>query len=182
MIAAQVIIKDGLTEPLEAFGKFAPRMLDGVLKTTGLKYRSFLRKQYLGGQMLYSRPNIGPLWASLYVGRKKGAKHVFVIGTKKTTITTVVGMGKVKRIFSGAVALANIYEHSGGYVIEPKNQKCLVFKNKNGDTVFTKRVVGQERPFMSSSAAAFNWAEALDKSADRVIGEKLKQLGFGVQS
>lgn len=175
MIAAQVVVHDGITQPLERFGAAAPKMLDLILKTAGYRYRAFLRKNYLSGQMLAQQT--GQLAGSIVVGKKKGSAHVFLVGSKKIVSKQDFGGLVIRRSYGDGVKLSNIFEHAGGYTITPKTAKALVFSTPEG-LVFTKRVQGRERPFMSASAAAFNWGAAFDSSTEQVIARELKKLGL----
>lgn len=177
MIVTQVIVKDGLTEPLEKFGKRAPKMLDSVLLSVGYKYRAFIRRDFIAGQMLYSRPGIGPLWMSLFSGRAKGKKHVAIVGAKKTTTTSDMGGFLVRKTFE-ASHLGNIFEHAGGYTIVPKKKKYLTFQI-DGKWIRVPEIKGKQRPFMSASAAAFNWAAEMDASAEKMAAREMKKAGLG---
>jgi hypothetical protein len=167
MILTEVRVTDGLTQPLEQFGERAPKMLDTILKITGYRYRKYINKDYLSGQMLSRRT--GSLAASTIVGKKKGGGHIYLVGQKSK--------GYASRGAVVVTKLANIYEHSGGYVIEPKKAKCLVFQGPDG-LVFVKRVEGKARPFMSQSASSFPWADTFNRTSDDVIAKELKKLGM----
>lgn len=175
MIVAQVKVQDGLTEPLGRFGAGAPKLLDQILKIVGYRYRTYIKKNYLSGQMLAQ--STGGLVQSLAVGKRRGVNHVYLVGSKPVIDRQNLGGVRVSRANLGVVKLANIYEHVGGYVIEPKTAKRLFVATPSG-IFFPLRVEGKERPFMSQSAATFGWAEAFDKTADEVIGKELKRLGF----
>lgn len=174
MISIEVIIGDNVTEPLERFGKAMPAYLDKVLRLVGSQYRANLKKNYLAGQVIGRQS--GDLVRSIYVGRARGRRHVYVVGQKAVVKRTNLGVVTVVRRSSDRVKLANIYEHPGGYVIEPKTAKVLVFE-KDGKIVFTKRVRGRDRPFMSASSRNFPWDTAFEKTTDEVVLEAMKEAG-----
>lgn len=170
MIAVEVAVTGDLEQAFARFGNgHAYKLADKTIRLVGYRYRSYLKKEYLSGQMLGKRS--GQLTDSMVVGRPKGygSRLVYLVGGKK----------KVRKDGSNtaaAIKLANIYEHAGGYVIEPKNARTLVFTAPDGSTVFTKRSQGRERPFMTASAKAFDWKGAFAKSEEDVIGKELKRL------
>lgn len=176
MTGIDVIVTDGVTDKLERFGRDAPKHLDRILRMVGSQYRAELKKKYLSGQMLGR--NSGNLVRSLYVGQARGRRHVYVVASKAVKSTQDFGGVAIVRRESGSMKLANIYEHSGGYTIVPKNKKCLMFVTKDGNIVFTKKVTGQSRPFMTASAKAFNWPGAFEKTTDRIITEEARRLGL----
>jgi len=178
MIGLEVVVTDGVSDRLAAFGSAAPRMLDTILRMVGSQYRAELKKKYLSGQMLGR--NSGSLVRSLYVGRSRGKKHVYIVGNKAVRSKQDFGGVAIVRRDAASVKLANIYEHAGGYTIVPKNKKALMFVTSDGQIVFTKRVVGRSRPFMSASAQAFAWPSAFTKTTDRVVDEECKKIGLGV--
>jgi hypothetical protein len=176
MIVVEVIATDGVSGKLERFGRDAPKHLDKILRMVGSQYRAELKKKYLSGQML-GRVS-GNLVRSLYVGPAKGKRHVYVVGQKATKSVQDFGGVSIVRREAVGIKLANIYEHAGGYTIVPKNKKCLMFVTKEGNIVFTKKVTGHARPFMTASAKAFNWPTAFEKTTDRIITEEARKLGL----
>jgi hypothetical protein len=122
--------------------------------------------------------NTGNLVRSLYVGRARGRRHVYIVASKKVKSKQDFGGVSIVRSESESLRLANIYEHAGGYTIVPKNKKCLMFVTKDGNIVFTKKVVGQARPFMSASSKAFDWSKAFENTTDRIITEEAHKLGL----
>lgn len=168
MIAVQVVVSGNLEADMAKFGDTAPKLVDRVIRIVAYRYRKDIRKNYLSGQYLGKRS--GNLQKSLVVGRKRGTKFVYLVGSKgvKDKKTGIVNVSSVK--------LANIYEHAGGYTIEPVNKKALCFTAADGSLVFTKHVHGQARPFMSASAKNFNWEEAFEKTENEVMGKELKKL------
>jgi hypothetical protein len=179
MIAAQIIIKDDVKDRLDQFGKQAPKLLDKVLRMVGSQYRAELKKRYLSGQMLNRRE--GNLYRSIYVGQLRGHRHVYVVSSRKTTSSQNLGGVSIKRTDSGSIKLANIFEHSGGYTILPAKAKALVFVADDGKIVFTKRVQGSQRPFMSQSARDFRWDSAFQKTTDAVVLEAANFIGLEVE-
>ncbi len=178
MMRTSIILEDGVKDKLRQFGSRFPKALDKVLYRVGTQYRAELKKKYLSGQMLGRRS--GQLIKSLYVARAKGEKHCYVVGQKTITERQDFGGVVLVRSSSESLKLANIYEHSGGYTIVPKKAKALVFVAPDGKIVFTKRVQGRERPFMSTSAQRFNWVQAFEKTTDKIVAEEAKLSGMEV--
>jgi len=176
MIGLSVVVTDGVSDRLHAFGRAAPSMMDRILRMVGSQYRAELKKNYLSGQML-GRVS-GDLVRSLYVGRAKGRKHVYVVGQKAIKSRQDFGGVAIRRSDSSRLKLANIYEHAGGYTIAPKEKKALMFVASDGTIVFTKRVVGRARPFMSASARAFNWTQAFARTTDRIVIDESGKIGL----
>lgn len=176
MTGMEVIVTDGVTDRLERFGRDAPKHLDRILRMVGSQYRAELKKKYLSGQMLGK--DSGNLVRSLYVGQARGRRHVYVVASKKTKSKQDFGGVAIVRSESASMKLANIYEHAGGYTIVPKNKKCLMFVTKDGNIVFTKKVTGRQRPFMSASSKAFGWSKAFENTTDRIITEEARKLGL----
>jgi hypothetical protein len=168
MVTIQVVVSGTLEEDMAKFGDTAPKLVDRVIRIVAYRFRKDLRKNYLSGQYLDKRS--GDLQRSMVVGRKRGAKFVYLVGSKgiKDKKTGMVSVSSVK--------LANIYEHAGGYTIEPVNKKVLCFTAADGSLVFTRRVHGQAKPFMSDSAKRFDWNTAFQKTEAEVIGKELRKL------
>ena len=178
MIGLDVIVTDGVSERLESFGASAPRMLDKILRMSGSQYRAELKKKYLSGQMLARQS--GDLVRSLYVGRAKGQKHVYIVGSKAVKSRQDFGGVAIARSDASRIKLANIFEHAGGYTIRPAARKALMFVAPDGTIVFTKRVTGRARPFMTASAQAFNWSAAFESSTTKTIHEECMRIGLEV--
>jgi hypothetical protein len=185
MIAGEIIVNEGpIVAALERFGANAPKALDKVLKVTGYRYRAFVRKSYLSGQMLNAET--GQLRDSIIVARKRGRTHSFIIGGRKKVDKQDLGGVVLRRTNSEGIKLANIYEHQGGYVIVPKNRKALIVPVARGfagamgpsagGVFFAKRVEGHARPFMSASAAAFPWAATIEKTAEAYYEKALREM------
>jgi len=179
MIGLSVVVTDGVSDRLHAFGRAAPSMMDRILRMVGSQYRAELKKNYLSGQMLGR--SSGDLVRSLYVGRARGKKHVYIVGSKAIRSKQDFGGVAIRRSDASRIKLANIYEHGGGYSIAPKEKKALMFVAADGTIVFTKRVRGQSRPFMTASARAFNWTQAFSKTTDRIVIEETGKIGLGAK-
>jgi hypothetical protein len=176
MTGLQVVVTDGVSDKLERFGRDAPKHLDRILRMVGSQYRAELKKKYLSGQMLHK--NSGNLVRSLYVGKARGKKHVYIVGSKSTRSTQDFGGVSIVRKDAASLKLANIFEHAGGYTIVPKNKKVLMFVTRDGNIVFTRKVTGQSRPFMTASAKAFGWNKAFENTTSKIITEEARKLGL----
>jgi len=176
MIGLSVVVTDGVTDKLERFGLDAPKHLDRILRMVGAQYRAELKKKYLSGQMLGR--DSGNLVRSLYVGKARGKKHVYVVGSKSIKSRQDFGGVAIVRSESSSIKLANIYEHAGGYTIVPKTKKHLMFVTRDGNIVFTAKVSARSRPFMTTSARAFGWSQAFEKTTDRIITEEARKIGL----
>lgn len=149
----RIQIQDEVTQRLEAFGKNAGTILDRALLATGYRYRSFIKSNYLSGQML--RKRTGAAQRSISVRLSKRAYHLVNIYTP----------------------LANIYEH--GAVIRPKQRLVLRFPAEGGFVFSRRPIVLRRRPFMSYSEHAFNFQEAFNRSAEEEIAKGLAKYGLG---
>jgi len=176
MTGIEVNITDGVTDKLERFGRAAPKHLDKILRIVGSQYRAELKKKYLSGQMLGR--NSGNLVRSLYVGKQRGRDHVYIVGSKSVKSRQDFGGVAIVRRDAASLKLANIFEHAGGYTIVPKVKKALMFVTSDGNIVFTRKVTGQARPFMSASSRAFAWAQTFESTTSRVITEEARKLGL----
>lgn len=168
MIGIQVVASGSLDDDMARFGQTAPKLVDRVIRVVAYRYRKEIRKNYLSGQYLAERT--GLLQKSLVAGRKRGTKFVYLVGSKgiKNKTTGFVDVTSVK--------LANIYEHAGGYIIEPKQAKALRFALSNGTIIFSKSVKGKAHPFMSASSEDFDWETAFQRTEIDVIGREIKKL------
>jgi len=173
----QVVVHGGVEAKLEQYALHAPKYLDRVLRLVGSQYRAMLKKNYLSGQMIGRQS--GDLYRSIYVSKVKSKKHVYRVGSKAVKSKQDFGGVAIVRT-SDATRLANIYEHAGGYSIQPKTRKALMFVTPDGQIVFTKRVSGQARPFMSASSRAFNWSQAFSTATDKVVTDEFAKLGIKV--
>src|SRR3989339_1616176 len=163
MIAVQVVASGDLESDMARFSDHAPKLVDKVLRIVAYRYRKDLQTNYLSGQYLKQRT--GNLKKSLVVGRKRGAKFVYLVGSKATK-------DKSTGLYSAqSIKLANIFENPAGYTIKPKNAKALRFMAVDGSLVFTKEVKGRPRPFMTDSAKNFNWTAAFEKTTEEVIAK-----------
>lgn len=167
MIGLQVVAHGDLEQAFSRFEGQAVKLADRVLRIVAYRYRKYVRTEFLSGQ--YLGKNTGDLNRSLVAGRAKGKKLVYLVGSKgiKDKATGIVSTGSIK--------LANIYEHAGGYEIKPKDAKVLVFQTDQG-FVFTKKVRGESRPFMTDSTRRFSWDTAFRITEEEVIGKELKRL------
>jgi hypothetical protein len=163
MMEMEVHFKGNLEESLARFGDHVPKLADKVVRIVAYRYRKALKSEYLSGQYLEKRS--GTLQKSLIVGRKRGEKLVYLVGSKR-----VHGKGVA------TAKLSNIYEHAGGYTIEPKDKKALVFQAADGSYVFTKRVQGKEKPFMTDSTRSFPWIATFEQATEEVIIKEMKKL------
>ena len=168
MIAVQVAVSGDLEGDMARFGDHAAKLVDKVIRIVAYRYRKDIKTNYLAGQ--YLKAWSGDLQKSLVVGRKKGSKFTYLVGSKgiKDKTTGIVNMGSVK--------LANIYEHAGGYTIVPKRAKALRFMAADGSLVFAKSVHGEAKPFMTDSSKSFDWTTAFAKTEEEVIGKEIKKL------
>lgn len=172
MIVTQVVIKDDITPALDQFGAQMPKLLDTVLRIVGYRYRAHIKKNYLSGQMLGIET--GQTIQSLVVGKRRGAKHIYIVGSRKVTSRQDFGGVALRRTNTEGVKLANIFEHQGGYVIEPKKAKALIIPVASG-IYFAKRVEGRARPFMTQSAQTFSWGPTIEKTVLEVVEKQLKK-------
>ena len=169
MIGLEVIASGNLEADFAKFSDHAPKLVDKVLRIVAYRYRKHLLTDYLSGGMIGSRS--GTLKKSVVVGRKRGAKFVYLVGSKGVK-------NKADGTYNAnAIKLANIYEHSGGYTVRPKNKKALRFMGDNGEFVFIRgEVHGRERPFMSASVRSFPWTAKFAQTEEEVMGKELKRL------
>jgi hypothetical protein len=169
MIDLQVVASGSLEEDFAKFSDHAPKLVDKTLRIVAYRYRKHLLTDYMSGGMIGSRT--GTLKKSVVVGRKRGARFVYLVGSKAVK-------NKADGTYNAsAIKLANIYEHSGGYTIRPKNKKALVFTGSDGSLVFIRgEIQGRERPFMSTSVRSFPWTAKFAQSEEEVMGKELKRL------
>jgi hypothetical protein len=168
MIQIQVAVQGNLEGDMAQFGDHAPKLADRVIRIVAYRYRKDIRTNYLSGQ--YLGRFSGDLDKSIVVGKKKGGRFVYLVGSKgiKDKATGTINTTSIK--------LANIYEHAGGYTIKPKTAKTLRFMAADGSLVFTKSVHGEARPFMTDSSKRFDWTIAFAKTEEEVIGKEIKKL------
>lgn len=157
----QIVIDSDQVDKLEAdlkrFGRDAPEVFNKILSTVSSSYRGYVRSNYLSGQMLHRVT--GRLWQSMKYKKSRNKRHQYII--------------------SGQPKLANIYEYPGGTIIEPVKKKWLRWIDAHGIERFSKRVRVIQRPFMSMSAARYNFGSAFDASCTKVIDKELKKRGIG---
>jgi len=153
MIKWEIDVQDMFSAELARFGRRAPVIALRICRTIGQGFRSFVKKNYLRGQV------IGKRTGTLYKGIK--------IVTDKRSKNAVIVKPWAK--------LANIYHHPGGAHIVPKNAKMLKFEI-DGKTIFAKSVHLKERPWMPQSKSAFGWDVEIKKAATKVIDREIKKL------
>jgi len=155
-VTIKITIEEEFTRKLDQLGADAPKVLDRILTVTGAKYRDFVRRNYISGQMLNRQS--GKLWKSVLSRRLRNSRHVVLI--------------------SGQPKLSNIYEHPGGAVIQPKNAKALRFE-VGGKVVFTRKPVRLAwRPFMSQSADSFPFGSTFEVVAERTFAKEFEKRGI----
>ena len=166
MIEITLSIEDQVGPALARFGdpRTQSRILNFILSRIGRRYRAHMRANYLAGQMIDGGRGAESLNKRLVVYKDKKHKNVYLVGEK---------MGNQED--GRPVKLANIFEHPGGYTITPKNKKVLFFVDKDGHWVFTKKVEGRQRPFMSSSYGSFGWDAATKAEIESVMDDEIKK-------
>lgn len=152
----RITLQDEYTKKLDQLGSDAGKILDRVLRVTGAKYRDFVRRGYLSGQMLGRRS--GKLWRSVLAQKLRRQKHVVLV--------------------SGQPRLSNIYEHLGGAVIAPRSGGVLRFE-ANGKIIFTRKPIRLPwRPFMSESSGAFPFGSTFETVAEKTFAVEFKNRGL----
>jgi hypothetical protein len=127
MFHLTVTVDDSVSKQLSQFGAEAPRALDNVLKEVANKYKQYVIRNFLSGQMLPRRT--GGTQKSLKAVKSRKYPHTYWI-------------------YSPA---ANLWEF------------------------FKKR---PRRPFMSASAATFDFDDELTRATDKVVGRELRKRGL----
>lgn len=166
MIDLNISFNDELERALVNFGsdKNISRITNLILSKVGRDYRKYMGKEYLSGQMINGGKGSNSLLKRMMVFKDKKHKNVYLVGEKMKPDS----MGR-------RIKLANIYEHSGGYVIVPKNKKALMFVTNDGFWHYSKRIEGKERPFMSYSFKGFGWQSSLTENADKVFESEFRK-------
>jgi hypothetical protein len=164
----KVNLKDEILPMLASFDddKTKLRLSNSILSRTGRRYATYIKKNYLRGQLLNGGTGAESLYGRLRVYRSKRKRFTWIVGEK----SKVNGQNSNK--------LANIYEHEGGYTILPKRRKALRFETVDGKIVFIKKATGKCRPFFSESYDAFPWDSTLESQAEIVIAKELKKAGL----
>jgi hypothetical protein len=152
MMRLSVGVEDNVSPRLKAFGADADKLLRKVLRRTGARYRSHMRKNYLRGQMLGRRT--GALYKSVRV-RKVRRKNMVEIKPYSP--------------------LANIYHNTGPIVIKPKTKQALRWFNAAGEPQFAKEVVLDPRPFVSASFNSFSWRREMFNATTHVINREIRR-------
>lgn len=153
MIQLELEVIDRVSGRLQEFGRKAPAMALRVCRTIGQGFRSYVRKNYLRGQV------IGKRTGTLYKGIK--------IITDKRSRNAVIVRPWAK--------LANIYHNPAGADIVPTKAKMLRFE-VDGRVIFTKHVHLAPRPWVPRARAEFQWAPEIQKAADTVISREIAKL------
>jgi hypothetical protein len=169
MIELKISIEDQLGPALKNFGdaRNQSRILNFILARIGRRYRVFLRKNYLGGQMINGGGGPDSLSGRILVYKKRGVKNVYTVGEKGKNTANATN-----------VRLSNIYEHAGGYTIVPKKKKTLMFVTSDGFWHFAKKVQGKQRPFVSASFGSFGWNPVIEAEAESVFKAELAKAGL----
>lgn len=127
MMYLSVTVDDSISKQLQQFGAEAPKLLDNVLKETAGKFKQYIVRNYLSGQML---PRVtGGTQKSLKAVKSKKYPHTYWV-------------------YSPA---ANLWEY------------------------FKKR---KRRPFMSTSAASFDFDGELTRATDKTVTKELRKRGL----
>lgn len=153
MIRMTLDVQDMFSRDLEQFGRKAPAIALRICRTIAQGYRSFVKKNYLRGQV------IGKRTGTLY-------KKISIVTDKRSRNAVIV---------KPWAKLANIYHHPGGADIYPEKGKMLRFE-VDGRVIFMKHVHLKERPWMDPSFKAFPWDPEIQKAATKVIDREIKKL------
>lgn len=143
------------------------RITNFILARTGRRYVAYMRQNFLAGQLINGGKSSGgeSLSSRIRVFKNKSRKNSYIIGEK------------LKAQADGRrVKLANIYEHAGGYVIEPKKKKSLLFVDGGGFWIHAKRIEGKARPFMSASFKSFNWDSIISAEGESVYKKEMEKM------
>jgi hypothetical protein len=170
MIDMDIAIIDRVGPALEKFGneKNQSRILNFILARVGRRYRAHMRSTVLGGQIINGGRGGDSLSSRILVYKNKRGKNIYTIGEKQKNDPQ-----------AGRVKLANIFEHAGGYTIQPKSKKALFFVDSGGHWAFTRKPIhGIQRPFMSASFASFGWNPAIDAEAEAVFKKEIAKEGL----
>lgn len=161
--------EDKAADALKNFAdaRLQSRMTNFILARVGRRYRAHLKAAYLSGQMINGGRGGESLAGRIRVYRDKRRKNVYLVGEKAND------QGDGRR-----VKLANIYEHPGGYTIVPKRRKTLMFVDSGGTWMFSKKIQGRARPFMSASYASFGWDAAFAADSEDVIKKEMQKAGL----
>jgi hypothetical protein len=152
----RITIQDEFTHKLDQLGADAGKILDRILRVTGAKYRDFIRRGYLSGQMLGRRS--GTLWRSVLAQKLRRSRHTVLV--------------------SGQPKLSNIYEHLGGALIKPRDGGVLKFEI-DGKIVFTRKPIQlHRRPFMSDSSSSFPFGSTFETAAEKTFADEFQKRGI----
>lgn len=155
-MTVKITLEDEFTAKLDRLGSDAGKILDNMLRVTGAKYRDYVRRRYLSGQLLKRRT--GQLWTSVLSQKLRKAKHTVLV--------------------SGAPKLSNIYEYPGGVTIAPRAGGVLRFE-ANGEIVYTRKPIRlAQRPFMSLSSRSFPFAPTFEEVGERTFAREFEKRGI----
>lgn len=155
-MTVRITLEDEITAKLDKLGGDAGKILDRILKVTGAKYRDYVRRQYLSGQMLGKRT--AKLWRSVLAQKLRRANHTVLV--------------------SGQPKLSNIYEHLGGATIVPRSGGVLRFE-VDGKIVFTRKPIRLPyRPFITESSHAFPFGGTFVQVAERTFEREFADRGI----
>jgi hypothetical protein len=155
-VTVRITLEDEITGKLDKLGADAGKILDRILRVTGAKYRDYVRRGYLSGQMLGRRSSA--LWRSVLAQKLRRAKHTVLV--------------------SGQPKLSNIYEHMGGATIVPRAGGVLRFE-VDGKVVFTRKPIRLPyRPFITESSHAFPFGSTFEQVAERTFEREFADRGI----
>ncbi len=144
---------DPVSQPLEAFMKDQPRVLDTTVLRTGNSFAKFVRTGYLSGQML--RMRTGKSSRGMKARKLRGQPHAYRVWTR----------------------VANLFERGGE--IKPREHSALRFQTPEGTVVFTRRPVAlSPRPFLSQAVSVFDFQSTFVKAAEEEIAKAAKKRGL----
>lgn len=152
MMRLSITMEDNVSPRLQAFGADAPKMLRQIMRRTGSRYRSHMRRKYLKGQML---------------GRQTGTLY------RSVKVRTIKRKDMVE--IRPSTPLANVYHTTGQIVIRPRNAKALRWFDSSGEPQFAKEVRLDPKPFVTRSYQTFPWNREMSQAAQWVISRTIKR-------
>jgi hypothetical protein len=153
MVQYNISVVNEVSGRLRQFGSDQDKILKKILRRIAGKYRTFLRRHYLRGQML---------------GRRTGETY------RNTRVRKV----RRRDAYRVAPPLANIYEHPGGATIRPKDAQVLRWFDRSGEPQFAKEVNLPRIPFVTRSYERFDWKRETFKNTNDVIMRELRKRGI----
>lgn len=155
-MTVRITLEEEMTGKLDRLGGDAGKVLDRILRSTGARYRDYVRRGYLSGQMLGRRT--GTLWRSVLAQKLRQVQHTVLV--------------------SGQPKLSNIYEHAGGALIVPRRGGVLRFE-VGGKVVYTRRPIRlRQRPFITASSGTFDFGGAFGIAAEKTFAEEFRKRGI----